>query len=39
MDDMNNTEMLLRAVLVIIDKSKTLDEVRAAVKEILDERE
>lgn len=32
-----NNEYLLRAILEIIEKSKTLDEVRESVKKILNE--
>ena len=35
MDEMTNTEMLLRAILEIIAKSKTLEELRESVKRII----
>lgn len=39
MDEMpNTTEYLLKAILEIIDKSKTVEEIREAVKKILDSR-
>lgn len=38
MDEMaTNTEYILRMVLELIDKCKTLDELREAVKAVLDE--
>lgn len=38
MDEMaTNTEYILRMVLELIDKCKTLEELRAAVKAVLDE--
>lgn len=38
MDEMaTNTEYILRMVLELIDKCKTLDELREAVKKVLDE--
>ncbi len=37
MDEMANaTEYLLKAILEIIDKSKTVEEIREAVKKILE---
>jgi len=37
MDEMANTsEMLLRAILELIDKCKTIEELRESVKRILD---
>lgn len=37
MDEMANaTEFLLKAILEIIDKSKTVEEIREAVKKILE---
>ena len=35
MDDMNATEYLLKAILEIIDKSETVEEIREAVQKIL----
>lgn len=37
MDDMNITLALLRAILELIDKAKTLDELRESVKRIMGE--
>ncbi len=40
MDEMaTNTEYILRLVLELIDKCKSLEELRAAVKKVLDEAE
>lgn len=40
MDDMaTNTEYILRLVLELIDKCETLEELREAVKKVLDEAE
>ena len=35
MEEMNATEYLLKAILEIIDKSETVDEIREAVEKIL----
>lgn len=37
MQDVNVTEALLRAILELIEKCKTLDELRESVKRIMDE--
>ncbi len=40
MDDMaTNTEYILRMVLELIDKCRSLDELRESVKKVLDEAE
>ena len=38
MDDMNVTMALLKAILVLIDKCETLDELRESVKEIMNQK-
>mgnify|MGYP001087774488 CR=1 FL=1 len=35
MDEMNTTEALLRAILELIEKCETLEELRASVKKIM----
>lgn len=37
MQDVNATEALLKAILELIEKCKTLDELRESVKRIMDE--
>ena len=38
MDEMNVTQALLRAILELIDKCDTLEELRASIKKIVEDK-